>query len=213
MGIFLILLNRVFQVITLVSPFASLDQAWTSQPASPCLSSSPQHQCCDNSKMQLAGRAALLPVPRHHPLPYILVTLVCLPVPLPVLLSRHHLAGRAASPPVPRHHPLPYILLMPVSLHLFLCCCAGTTWQDVRRFRLSQGIVPSYKRIDTCAAEFAADTPYMYSCYDGACESNPQNTRKVGAADLTALRFHACQCLDAAQQKQTQCSREGRLDV
>ncbi|KAF5829351.1 hypothetical protein DUNSADRAFT_16196 [Dunaliella salina] len=55
----------------------------------------------------------------------------------------------------------------------------GTTWQEVRRFRLSQGIVPSYKRIDTCAAEFAADTPYMYSCYDGACESNPLNTRKV----------------------------------
>lgn len=60
--------------------------------------------------------------------------------------------------------------------------CAGgppVTWQDVRTFRREKGIVPSYKRIDTCAAEFKADTPYMYSCYDGACESNPVPTRKV----------------------------------
>ena len=37
----------------------------------------------------------------------------------------------------------------------------------------------SYKRVDTCAAEFEANTPYMYSCYDGSCECEPTNSRKV----------------------------------
>ena len=33
----------------------------------------------------------------------------------------------------------------------------------VRAHRKAQGVLPSYKRVDTCAAEFEADTPYMYS--------------------------------------------------
>jgi carbamoyl-phosphate synthase large subunit len=35
------------------------------------------------------------------------------------------------------------------------------------------------KRVDTCAAEFDAKTPYMYSCYDGNDESEPTNNKKV----------------------------------
>ena len=49
----------------------------------------------------------------------------------------------------------------------------------MRDHRIGLGIVPSYKRIDTCAAEFEANTPYMYSCYDGPCESTPTTARKV----------------------------------
>ncbi len=51
--------------------------------------------------------------------------------------------------------------------------------------RRSLGIRPVYKRIDTCAGEFASATSYMYSCYvpdpeiEGACEAEPSDRRKV----------------------------------
>ncbi|MEQ1929718.1 MAG: carbamoyl-phosphate synthase large subunit [Parvularculaceae bacterium] len=62
---------------------------------------------------------------------------------------------------------------------------AGGTEREVRGFRRERGVRPVYKRIDTCAAEFAARTPYMYSAYEppaGAlpsCESRPSGRRKV----------------------------------
>lgn len=40
-------------------------------------------------------------------------------------------------------------------------------------------MLPSYKRVDTCAAEFEAETPYMYSSYDGASEAAPSSSKKV----------------------------------
>ena len=49
----------------------------------------------------------------------------------------------------------------------------------VRNYRKKLGVVPSYKRVDTCAAEFEANTPYMYSCYDGDSECTPTKARKV----------------------------------
>ncbi|KAK9138893.1 hypothetical protein Sjap_009487 [Stephania japonica] len=51
--------------------------------------------------------------------------------------------------------------------------------QDVRSRRLSLGVIPAYKRVDTCAAEFEANTPYMYSSYDYECESSPTKRKKV----------------------------------
>ncbi|XP_045799797.1 carbamoyl-phosphate synthase large chain, chloroplastic [Trifolium pratense] len=51
--------------------------------------------------------------------------------------------------------------------------------KEVRDRRLSLGVVPAYKRVDTCAAEFEANTPYMYSSYDFECESAPTNRKKV----------------------------------
>ncbi|CAL9750473.1 unnamed protein product [Musa acuminata subsp. burmannicoides] len=50
---------------------------------------------------------------------------------------------------------------------------------DVRSRRLSLGVTPAYKRVDTCAAEFEANTPYMYSSYDFECESAPTPKKKV----------------------------------
>ncbi|KAJ8563537.1 hypothetical protein K7X08_031989 [Anisodus acutangulus] len=50
---------------------------------------------------------------------------------------------------------------------------------EVRARRLSLGVKPTYKRVDTCAAEFEADTPYMYSSYDLECESAPTQMKKV----------------------------------
>jgi carbamoyl-phosphate synthase large subunit len=42
---------------------------------------------------------------------------------------------------------------------------------DVRKLRLGMGVRPVYKMVDTCAAEFEAQTPYYYSCYDGENEA------------------------------------------
>ncbi|KAL6223290.1 hypothetical protein ACLB2K_006677 [Fragaria x ananassa] len=50
---------------------------------------------------------------------------------------------------------------------------------EVRLKRLSFGVTPAYKRVDTCAAEFEANTPYMYSSYDFECESAPTQEKKV----------------------------------
>eukprot|EP00891_Asterochloris_glomerata_P005508 jgi/Astpho2/5508/fgenesh1_pm.00079_%23_1_t len=55
----------------------------------------------------------------------------------------------------------------------------GTNGEQVRARRKELGVVPSYKRVDTCAAEFEAATPYMYSCYDGDDECAPTKERKV----------------------------------
>jgi len=55
---------------------------------------------------------------------------------------------------------------------------------DVTARRRSAGILPSYRRIDTCAAEFASDTPYLYSTYEAedwaaSDEANPTARRKI----------------------------------
>ncbi|KAK9950308.1 hypothetical protein M0R45_005805 [Rubus argutus] len=51
--------------------------------------------------------------------------------------------------------------------------------KEVRLKRLLLGVTPAYKRVDTCAAEFEANTPYMYSSYDFECESAPTRKKKV----------------------------------
>jgi carbamoyl-phosphate synthase large subunit len=53
------------------------------------------------------------------------------------------------------------------------------TPQAVREKRHALGIRPVYKRVDTCAGEFATDTAYMYSTYDEECESNPTDKKKI----------------------------------
>jgi carbamoyl-phosphate synthase large subunit len=50
---------------------------------------------------------------------------------------------------------------------------------SVRAKRRKLGIHPVYKRVDTCAAEFATATAYLYSTYEEECESNPTNRRKI----------------------------------
>jgi carbamoyl-phosphate synthase large subunit len=58
-----------------------------------------------------------------------------------------------------------------------------TTDAAVRARRIAQNIRPVYKRVDTCAAEFATDTAYLYSTYeghgDGECEAEPTNNKKI----------------------------------
>jgi len=50
---------------------------------------------------------------------------------------------------------------------------------SVRAKRRKLGIHPVYKRVDTCAAEFATATAYLYSTYEEECEANPTNRRKI----------------------------------
>ena len=49
----------------------------------------------------------------------------------------------------------------------------------VRVARRTLGVRPVYKRVDTCAGEFATDTAYMYSSYDEECEADPSNKKKI----------------------------------
>ncbi|MFN7826770.1 MAG: carbamoyl-phosphate synthase large subunit [Acidobacteriota bacterium] len=54
-----------------------------------------------------------------------------------------------------------------------------TTEDEIRRGRLAQGVLPVYKRVDTCGAEFESNTPYLYSTYESECESTPTNRDKI----------------------------------
>ena len=62
---------------------------------------------------------------------------------------------------------------------------SGKTSEEVRKLRYALDVRPVYKRIDTCAAEFASPTPYMYSTYEVpfagkvANEANPTNREKI----------------------------------
>lgn len=60
----------------------------------------------------------------------------------------------------------------------------GQSVEEVTAFRLKLAVTPAYKRIDTCAGEFASDTPYLYSTYEGGfgvpeCESRPTDRKKI----------------------------------
>jgi carbamoyl-phosphate synthase large subunit len=55
----------------------------------------------------------------------------------------------------------------------------GIDEELVRQRRLDEGLVPAYKRIDTCAAEFESFTPYMYGTYEQVCEADPTPKKKV----------------------------------
>ncbi len=57
-----------------------------------------------------------------------------------------------------------------------------TTDKAIRDKRIALGVRPVYKRVDTCAAEFATNTAYMYSTYEaegGECEANPTDRKKI----------------------------------
>ena len=60
-----------------------------------------------------------------------------------------------------------------------LASLAGSTEQEVRARRIALGVVPTYKTVDTCAAEFAAETPYHYSTYEDEDEVGESGRDKV----------------------------------
>ena len=54
-----------------------------------------------------------------------------------------------------------------------------TTEHEIRKLRHSLGVRPVYKRVDTCAAEFATQTAYLYSTYEDECEAQPTDRKKI----------------------------------
>ena len=66
-----------------------------------------------------------------------------------------------------------------------LAILTGRSETDIRNARQNLGVVAVFKRIDTCAAEFEAQTPYMYSTYEAPamgtveCEARPTDRKKV----------------------------------
>jgi carbamoyl-phosphate synthase large subunit len=55
----------------------------------------------------------------------------------------------------------------------------GAQESEIRALRHELGLHPVYKRVDTCAAEFASSTAYMYSTYEEECESEPTDRDKI----------------------------------
>lgn len=55
----------------------------------------------------------------------------------------------------------------------------NTDQHAVRAYRQALNVRPVYKRVDTCAAEFASNTAYMYSTYEEECEAQPTNNKKI----------------------------------
>lgn len=60
-----------------------------------------------------------------------------------------------------------------------LAALTGAAQGEIRAQRIDSGIVPTFKMVDTCAAEFEAVTPYYYSSYDSEEEAQPTANRKV----------------------------------
>ncbi len=56
---------------------------------------------------------------------------------------------------------------------------AGTNEAAVRALRRAHKVRPVYKRVDSCAAEFATGTAYLYSTYEDECEANPSDREKI----------------------------------
>ncbi|MBS3930698.1 MAG: carbamoyl-phosphate synthase large subunit [Sphingomonadales bacterium] len=101
-------------------------------------------------------------------------------------------------------------------LHDALRAMAGaTTEEEVRELRTKLGVHPVFKRIDSCAAEFEAVTPYMYSTYEGPlfgapeCEAAPTDRQKIvilgggpnrigQGIEFDYCCCHACFALDEA---------------
>lgn len=57
----------------------------------------------------------------------------------------------------------------------YLATLWSCTEEEVRAYRLSMGIIPVYRRIDSCAGEFPTHTAYLYACYESHCEAKPDS--------------------------------------
>ncbi len=60
-----------------------------------------------------------------------------------------------------------------------LAMLLGSDEYTVRAARAATGVKPVFKRVDTCAAEFEAKTPYLYSTYEEECEAAPSDKKKI----------------------------------
>ncbi|MDE1890027.1 MAG: carbamoyl-phosphate synthase large subunit [Planctomycetota bacterium] len=61
----------------------------------------------------------------------------------------------------------------------YLASLCNVDEKTIREYRQKEAIRPVYKHVDTCAAEFKAFTPYLYSTYETACEAEPTQKKKI----------------------------------
>ena len=79
----------------------------------------------------------------------------------------------------------------------------GKSEDEIKKLRYDNGIKAVYKMVDTCAAEFAASTPYYYSVYGGECEASVkritklENTSQSDSALCDTELLHAEECKDS----------------
>jgi carbamoyl-phosphate synthase large subunit len=87
-----------------------------------------------------------------------------------------------------RHQTQTRELLLEAKQHGFADRQIGFLWHvseaEVRRVRKEWGVLPTFKRVDTCAAEFEAYTPYYYSSYEAPCEQLTNDEGAPGAQTL-----------------------------
>lgn len=62
---------------------------------------------------------------------------------------------------------------------IFLARLCGSDEKTIREYRYRRSVRPVFKHVDTCAAEFKAFTPYLYSTYETSCEADPTTKRKI----------------------------------
>jgi carbamoyl-phosphate synthase large subunit len=60
-----------------------------------------------------------------------------------------------------------------------IAALTGKSEKEISALRKELGVIPVFKRVDTCAAEFEAKTPYLYSTYEEECEADPTDRQKV----------------------------------
>ncbi|RXY99511.1 carbamoyl-phosphate synthase (glutamine-hydrolyzing) large subunit [Fictibacillus sp. S7] len=65
----------------------------------------------------------------------------------------------------------------------------SVTEEEVREIRKAAGIVPTYKMVDTCAAEFMANTSYYYSSWSGTNDKTPSNKEKIAVIGSGPIRI------------------------
>ncbi len=75
----------------------------------------------------------------------------------------------------------------------------GRTEAQIRTMRHENGIRAAYKMVDTCAAEFAASTPYYYSVYGGECEASAGEGAKFESTSLSDFKFGSAETIRSAE--------------
>lgn len=70
----------------------------------------------------------------------------------------------------------------------------GRSQAEIKELRYGNGIRAVYKMVDTCAAEFAASTPYYYSVYGGECEANGEEITKLESTSLSDFNLPMEEC-------------------
>lgn len=71
----------------------------------------------------------------------------------------------------------------------YVSLLTGKEEKAIRAMRLERGIGAAFKMVDTCAAEFEAETPYFYSTFESECEARPSKNRKVIVVGAGPIRI------------------------